>query len=48
MSTGTPLEYEGISGVADSGGDSLHDDLNLIYSVRTPESLDALPLGPYR
>lgn len=35
MSSGPVEEYTGISGVADPGGDSLTEDLNIYYSVRT-------------
>lgn len=34
MSAGPLTEYGGISGVADSGGDSLTEDLNVYYAVR--------------
>jgi len=33
MSAGVPTEYAGVSGIADSGGDSLTEDLNIYYSV---------------
>jgi hypothetical protein len=39
MSAGPLTEYAGISGVADSGGDSLTEDFNIYYSVRTPSEL---------
>jgi hypothetical protein len=39
MSAGPLTEYAGISGVADNGGDSLTEDLNIYYSVRTPSTL---------
>lgn len=35
MSAGPLTEYTGVVGVADSGGDSLTEDLNVYYSVRT-------------
>jgi hypothetical protein len=34
MSAGPLSEYAGVTGVADSGGDSLTEDLNVYYSVR--------------
>lgn len=34
MSAGPLTVYGGISGVADSGGDSLTEDLNVYYAVR--------------
>lgn len=34
MSAGPLSNYTGVAGVADSGGDSLTDDLNVFYSVR--------------
>lgn len=34
MSSGPVETYNGTSGVADSGGDSLTEDLNIYYSVR--------------
>ncbi|KAK3366293.1 ammonium transporter AmtB-like domain-containing protein [Lasiosphaeria ovina] len=33
MSTGTPVLYEGTTGVADAGGDSLNEDLNVYYAA---------------
>lgn len=33
MSTGPLATYDGVSGVADPGGDSMAEDLNLYYSV---------------
>jgi hypothetical protein len=39
MSAGPLSEYAGISGVADSGGDSLTEDFNIYYSVRTHSTL---------
>lgn len=33
MSAGPLTVYEGVTGVADTGGDSLGDDLNKYYSV---------------
>lgn len=34
MSTGPLTTYTGVTGVADPGGDSMTEDLNLYYSVR--------------
>lgn len=34
MSTGPLTTYAGVTGVADPGGDSMAEDLNLYYSVR--------------
>jgi Amt family ammonium transporter len=34
MSTGPVETYSGTTGVADNGGNSLTDDLNVYYSVR--------------
>lgn len=33
MSSGPLTEYNGTAGVADSGGDSLTEDLNIYYAV---------------
>lgn len=33
MSAGPLEEYAGVTGVADTGGDSLTEDLNIYYSV---------------
>lgn len=42
MSAG-PLEtYNGTSGVANNGGDSLTEDLNIYYSVRMAPEQDCL------
>jgi hypothetical protein len=35
MSSGPLTEYGGVTGVADDGGNSLTDDLNVYYSVRS-------------
>jgi Amt family ammonium transporter len=35
MSAGPLTEYSGVTGVADSGGSSLIEDLNVYYGVRT-------------
>lgn len=35
MSAGPLTTYNGTTGVADTGGDSLNDDLNIYYSVRS-------------
>lgn len=35
MSAGPLTVYNGTTGVADTGGDSLTEDLNIYYSVRT-------------
>jgi len=43
MSAG-PLEvYNGTIGVANTGGDSLTEDLNIYFSVRTPHVLLSVP-----
>ena len=47
MSAGTPTEYAGVSGIADSGGDSLTEDLNVYYSVRTRAWLRFVSRSPY-
>lgn len=36
MSSGTPEAYAGEAGTANSGGDSLTENLNIYYSVRFP------------
>ena len=38
MSSGPVVEYNGTSGVAYTGGDSLTEDLNIYYSVRLSPS----------
>lgn len=43
MSAGPLAVYNGTSGVANTGGDSLTEDLNIYYSVRTPELLRSRP-----
>ena len=39
MSAGPLTEYNGTTGVANTGGDSLTDDLNIYYSVRASRSI---------
>lgn len=46
MSTTTPVEYDGVSGVANSGGDSLTQDLNIYYSVRSHAPVDGWTTPP--
>ncbi len=52
MSAGPLTAYTGVSGVADDGGNSLTDDLNVFYSVRTAyrpgASLPAANTAPLR
>jgi hypothetical protein len=43
MSAGPLSEYGGVTGVADSGGDSLTEDLNVYYSVRTTKKVSRHP-----
>lgn len=37
MSSGPVEEYTGVEGVANPGGDSLTEDLNVYYSVKLPD-----------
>lgn len=43
MSAGPLAVYNGTSGVANTGGDSLTEDLNIYYSVRHPWTLPLVP-----